>query len=140
MARALARIIADLSAFRPIRGDWLPLEALCAELWNSKQARKAVGELLAVFERFPEDDGAGAFWTILHGLESLRGYEPALIASVQRKPSDFGVIMVGRLLNDRQTHVGDVHLLDLLEAIACDTTVPESIRRRADQFAARHRT
>jgi hypothetical protein len=139
MVRTLPEILADLRAFRPVRGDWLPLDELSGELWEAELYSDAVEELLTVFERFPEDDGAGVFWTILHGLESLTGYEPALVRSVQRQPSQFGVLMVGRLLNGGQTGVGGVQLLGLLESVATSPSAAESVRQLARDFAEHHR-
>lgn len=55
--------------------------------------------LLSIFERFPEQDGYGVFWGIIHALEACDGYESELLASVQRKPCEFNVRMVNRLLN-----------------------------------------
>jgi hypothetical protein len=139
MSRTLAEIVADLRAFRPTRGDWMPLDELSGELWEAELYPDAVEELLAVFECFPEEDGAGVFWTILHGLESVGGYEPALVRSVKRQPSEFGVLMVGRLLNGGQTEVGSVSLVGLLESVAARPNVAESIRQLAQDFAEQHR-
>src|ERR1700723_1101145 len=96
MPRTVGQIVAEIRAFQPVRGHWLALDDLSAELWEAGLYSVAVEDLLAVFERFPEDDGAGVFWSILHGLEALTGYEPALVRSVQKRPSEFGVLMVGR--------------------------------------------
>ncbi|HEX3159728.1 MAG TPA: hypothetical protein VHQ45_14505, partial [Gemmatimonadaceae bacterium] len=35
--------------------------------------------LLGILERFPDDDGSGVFWSIVHLLEATSGYEPALV-------------------------------------------------------------
>jgi hypothetical protein len=51
-----------------------------------------------VFERFPDEDGAGVFWSIVHGIESLDvDYEQTLRASLARRPSRMGQIMLRRL-------------------------------------------
>jgi hypothetical protein len=138
MARSLAKILANLRAFRPARGNWMRLDALLVELWEGGFYADAVDDLFAVFERFPGEDGAGVFWTILHGLESLPDYERALVASVRRRPSEFGVLMVKRLLNGGQTQGEDVPLLGLLESVAARADVPESIRQSARDFAKEH--
>ena len=62
--------------------------------------------MLRVFERYPDEDGAGVFWSIVHGLEALPGYEPFLVESYsKRAPSEFGVIMLGRILNSGQREI-----------------------------------
>jgi len=99
MPRSTKDIAADIDAFQPTNGNWLGLEALLDELWRDGSPQAAIPELLRVFERFPDDDGAGVFWSIVHGLEALRGYEPQLLTSIGRVPSDMGVTMLGRLLN-----------------------------------------
>jgi hypothetical protein len=75
---------------------WSPFAFLFAEV--GRQARSIVADI-SVFERFPDDDGAGVFWSIVHGLEALPGYEHQLLTSISRVPSDMGVTMLGRLLN-----------------------------------------
>ena len=97
VARASNQIVADILAFQPAGGNWLPLDHLAAEQWASGAAGHHVPELLAVFERFPDE--AGALWGVLHGLESLPGYEPALVRSVRAQPSEMAVTILGRLLN-----------------------------------------
>lgn len=70
--------------------------------------------LLRVFERFPDEDGAGVFWSIVHGLEALSGYEKHLVAAVQRHPTDFTVIMVRRLINAGSQEIDGVKLSELV--------------------------
>ncbi|WP_284620792.1 hypothetical protein [Aquabacterium humicola] len=55
--------------------------------------------LLQVFERFPEEDGFGVFWSILHALESADNYEHELVASVRRAPNLFNTLMINRIVN-----------------------------------------
>ena len=87
-----------------------------------------------LFERFPEDDGYEMFWSVLHGLEAQPGYEPLVVESVRRRPSQFPVLMLNRMLNAGQTAVGDVDLLALLESVAADESCPASVRDDARRF------
>jgi hypothetical protein len=73
------------------------LDATLQGINTSSCGKAEIGALLGVFERFPEADGFGVFWGILHALEALEGYEPQLLASVQRKPCEFNVLMAGLL-------------------------------------------
>lgn len=91
-------ILRDIERFRPVDGVWLPLDGLLDELWNAGVPAHALPALFGVFERFPDDDGAGVLWSIVHGVEALDfDYEPALRASLARRPSLMGGIMLGRL-------------------------------------------
>lgn len=77
-----------------------------------------IEQLLGVFERFPDDDGFGGFWHILHLLEKAGGYESALVDSVRRRPGEFTLSMINRLLNGGIENVGGQSLLSLLEEVA----------------------
>lgn len=90
------------------------ITALDADILN----RNDVGQLLGVFERFPEHDGFGVFWQILHLLERAGGYESALVDSVRRNPGEFNLTMINRLLNGGIKNVGAQSLLSLLEEVA----------------------
>lgn len=90
----------------------------------------AVPGLLAVFERFPWDDGYGTFWSILHALERLPSYEPQLVESVRRSPGEFNLLMVQRLRNYGVEHVNGTCLADLLGEIA-DGAASHRARERA---------
>jgi len=97
MARTAEEIIAAIEAFRPGEGDWRPLDDLLAELWSVGVPQSVIPGLLRVFDRFPDEDGAGVFWSIVHGLESLPGYELFLLESAELRPTPFKRIMVDRL-------------------------------------------
>jgi hypothetical protein len=137
-ARTAAQIVADIRAFQPAGGNWRRLDDLLGELWAAGAAGRHVADLLAVLERFPEDDGAGVLWSVVHGVESLPGYEPELVRSVRRGPSMLGVTMVGRLLNSGASEVSGVPLVGLLREIAASPAAPESVRSDAADWAQRH--
>ncbi len=134
MARPPDQIVAAIRAFEPIAGNWLLLDDLLAELWANGPAKDHVGDLLAVFERFPEEAG-GVMWGLLHGLEGLRGYELALVRSVQARPSEMGVTMIGRLLNSGVSEIADVPLAGLLREVAASTVIPAGARASAEGWA-----
>ena len=67
-ARTAAQVIADIRAFQPAGGNWRRLDDLFGELWATGAAGRHVADLLAVLERFPEDDGAGVLWSVVHGV------------------------------------------------------------------------
>ena len=98
MTRDVDDILREIEAFRPVSGDWLQLDTLLSELWSLSVPPRALPSLFAVFERFPEGDGAGVMWSIIHGIEALGiDYESALRSSLARRPSDMGKVMLDRL-------------------------------------------
>jgi hypothetical protein len=139
MARPAAAIIAAIEDFRPSAGNWLGLDELVDELFESGSASQGVKALLGVFERYPTEDGAGVCWTIVHGLETLTGYENHLIESVRKAPSDFGMVMVHRLLKAGYEAVDGVRLLPLLEQIARNENTKPDIRRSAQKYLGWHK-
>jgi len=95
-------ILQDLRAFSPVEEDWRPLDELLSELWAVGVREADLAVLFGLFERFPDDDGAGVLWGIIHGLEALPfDYEPALRTSLARRRSDMGEIMLRRLEKSR---------------------------------------
>lgn len=135
MPRSVLSIAQDIATFVPDGGNWLPLDALIEELWNSGAPGRAIPELLSIFERYPEE-AVDVAWSVVHCLEALPAYEPELLKSLSRQPSELGIIMVGRLMNSGTTEVGGVSLLKTLSEVAT-TTVSENIRRTAQLFTAR---
>jgi hypothetical protein len=97
--RPVFAVLKDIQEFTPVRSNWRPLDDLLDELWSRGVAAGSLPILFGVFERFPDDDGAGVLWSIVHGIESLPiDYEPALRASLGRKSSFMGRVMLERLI------------------------------------------
>ena len=95
-------ILRDIDAFAPANGEWRALDDLLAELWAAGVREGHLPVLFRVFERYPEEDGAGVLWSIVHGIEGLAiDYEGALRESLCRQPSFMGKIMLQRLEKSR---------------------------------------
>lgn len=90
--------------------------------------------LLRVFERFPDHDGFGVFWSINHFLEACRNYESGLVASVRRTPCEFNLTMINRLLNGNITHVEGQSLMALLADVASGPTSSKRAQELANHF------
>ncbi len=60
------------------------LETALDTLFQSPLTERSLETLFRLFERFPNDDGYGIFWTMLHGIEDQPSYAPLLKASVRR--------------------------------------------------------
>lgn len=136
-ARTAVQIVADIRTFQPAGGNWRQLDDLLSELWATESAGRYIPDLLSVLERFPEDDGDGVLWSIVHGIESLPGYELELVRSVRHRSSELGVTMIGRLLNGGMFEVDDESLVNLLQEVA-SSAAPESVRANAAHWAQRH--
>jgi hypothetical protein len=136
MTRPNVAIIEDLNRVAPPFDDWNKLQKVLDELWLDGTPSDAIPELLAIFERYPADeDGCGVFWSILHGLETLAGYETHLLRSVQTIPSEFGVIMLARIRNAKIDEIDNVSILSILLATSKLKAVPERVREVATRFA-----
>ena len=106
------------------------LDAAAAQL-EAEPPLIAVAAMLRVFERFPDSDGFGVFWTLLHAIECAPGYETELVQSIARQPNEFNLIMVNRLLNAGVTRIGERSPLELLEQIAADARTPAEVKQTA---------
>lgn len=91
-------LLAEISVFQPHDGDWRPFDDLLGELWSAGVTSECLPVLFGVFERYPDEDGAGVLWGVVHGVESLDlDYGQSLRDSVSRKASFMGRIMLDRL-------------------------------------------
>ena len=131
MSRSSAEVAEAIDGFQPRDGEWLELDALLEELFHSDSPSSGINALLRVFQRFPTDDGAGVFWGIVHGLESLSDYEERLVESVIEQPSEFGIIMLHRLRNSGTTEVRGINLHAIFEATARNELLADGVRSRA---------
>ena len=102
--RSYQEIIKDIRAFEPSGEEyWLPCDDLLEELWTHKITTETLKILFEVFERYPEDDGAGVLFSIVHGVESLGiPYEEELNASFKRQPSHMAKTMIRRIENAKK--------------------------------------
>jgi hypothetical protein len=102
--RAVLKVLRDIDEFEPVRGDWRQLDTLLNELWEIGVREGPLPVLFRVFERFPESDGTGVLWSIVHGIEALPyDYAPHLRESLARKPSLMGNLMLERLRRNSVT-------------------------------------
>ena len=95
---------------------------------------EVITALLGIFERFPMSDGFGVFWSVIHTLEACDGYEPFLVASVNRKPVEFNVLMINRLINGGIEQVNGQNLLRLLQSVASNDQATPAARDSARDF------
>jgi len=103
--RQVAEILKDIDRFTPEDDNWINLDYLLDELWATDEPKLGIVNMLKVLERFPDEDGGGVLWSIVHGLEHLNDYEQKLLDSLYRTPSEMGVIMIRRIENTGETKI-----------------------------------
>jgi hypothetical protein len=136
MARTQTEIVAHLNSVAPPSDDWDLLQSVLDELWADGCPDAAMPDLLALFERYPVDeDGGGVFWSALHGLEALPGYETHLLLSVEKSPSEFGVMMLGRILNANADTINGTSIVSVLNRVSESDSVPARVRELAGKYA-----
>ena len=84
------------------------------DLWSTGKQEHFTAELFTVFERFPDDDGAGVLWSIVHGVERFKAYDRELVASLRRQPSMMGLTMLMRIKNSGANIMGGIEFGSLL--------------------------
>jgi hypothetical protein len=130
--------VSALDSFTPPSGNWLPLETLLEQIFSRPVPPAETAAMLRLFERFPAEDGAGVFWSIVHGLEALPHYQALLFESVQRVPSELGVTMLGRILNSGQREIAGNSISTLLAKIQSCPRASPTAKRSAHAFQVRN--
>ena len=137
--RSIAEVGTDIDRFQPPNEDWLALDALVTEFLESGATAWDAETLLRVFERYPDEDGAGVFWALVHGLEELPGYEPYVFAAVRRAPNRFNLVLVQRMVNSGLEEAAGTPLLPLLQEVVDRPDTPENLRRSIADYLAKKR-
>jgi len=102
--RPVKEIISELESYESNHGNWLQLDELVSELWETGNPESGMDVLFAIFEKKPTEDGEGVFWSILHGLETLN-YEESLYESLMKKPSHMTITMLNRIENSESDKI-----------------------------------
>jgi hypothetical protein len=110
------------------------LEELLSSVEPSACGQPEFDALLQLYERFPEHDGFGVFWSVLHFLEACSGYEEALVRSVLREPVEFNLTMVNRLLNAGTHEINGQSLVALLISAEQSSEAGERAKQVARHF------
>ena len=112
------------------------LEQLVAAYFLHPQADRYIDVWFRMYERFPEHDAFGIFWSVLHGLEKQLGCPIHVVQSVQRAPSSFAVRMLARIANSGMSRIADIDLVDLMDQVSKNQRAPESVRDQAREYLA----
>lgn len=104
-----------IKEFNPQNGDWRPLDALFEQAFASSVPESYYDAFFNLFERFHEDDGAGVFWTALHGMEAQGNYEKKLLSYFRRQPGAMTEAMLYRIYNSCQESIEGFPIDRLIE-------------------------
>jgi hypothetical protein len=135
--RDIATDVDDITLNDP--DDFNRLDHLAVEFFPHPLAPDQLDAWFRLFERFPESDGHGVFWSILHGIEAQSGYERSVVASVLRNPTHFPVLMVNRLINRGTNEAGGVNLFELLRTVVESERASPEIQGDATGYLAYQR-
>jgi len=116
----------------------LDLDALVAAV-PTEEHRDLLPHIFAFFEAFPEND-AGAPGPLVHFAETFYpAYKDLLLASLERKPSHFAVLMANRILNSKLTEQERAEYTAALEGVLRHDATTESVREFAQGLLDRQR-
>lgn len=138
MVRTVHELIHELERFQPEEENWLPLDDLIQEIILTQAPHEAIDAMLGLFERYPDEDGYGIFWTMLREIEHFLGYEGHVFDSLRRQPSMFAVLMVGRMLKSDRYELEANFLVKLLHEVAAHPGTPPGVIEAA-QALVEHR-
>jgi hypothetical protein len=128
-------VLADLEELvsnEHFAGELYPL----VERWErSRVGTEALAPIFEFIERNPDLD-YGAPGELVRFLERFRerGYEAALLQSLNRKPNTITLSMLNALLDGERDASREMAYLSLMRAIAVDPRVDEPVREDAREF------
>jgi hypothetical protein len=137
MSEGIDQVIQTLNRLQSMEdvSDIDTLDDCIERLKELPSPEASIDALFNIFERFPDKDGYGVFWSIVHLLETMPNlYKQKLVESVRRQPSEFSLDMVNRLLNGGIKEVNGERLIDILREIAGNECYSESARKQAQHL------
>ena len=127
------KLIAELNSFELENDEWRELDDLVFEACKIADP-DIIRALLGILERNPEHDGYGVFWSIVHGLEAVEGYEKILVESVLSKPHELSITMLNRMRNAAIETIDGRPIQNILEELAQNRSFTREIRQKAADF------
>lgn len=122
-ARSMDDIIAELQVF-DTKGDYIVrLGRLTDEVMASGEPEKALGAMLGILERYPEEE-LGMPGPLVHTIEQCIGYEEELLASIERQPGVLSVWILYRLVREER----EVRYLEAMRAVLKNPRAGEQVR------------
>ncbi|UOQ97018.1 hypothetical protein MUN81_17475 [Hymenobacter sp. 5317J-9] len=132
--RPANQVLQDIQHFQPTEGNWLKLDDLITELWETGEPDRYIEQLFELLERFPTDESQGVLWGVLHGIEALNNYELELLKSIQRQPTEITTYMVHRIANTGATMTMGRSISELYRLIATHPLAPVAAKEIAESY------
>ena len=130
MARPVAQILDEIQGVDLSSDDYLlRLDDLCNEIAAAEDRSSAIQPILRFMEQHPDDDLGGP-GPLVHLLEKLPGYEPELLMSLRKAPTELTVWMLNRIIN-LSTGDAKASLLALMREIAGNALADPGAREAA---------
>lgn len=135
MNRDIRQIVAEIDALSLADPhDFDRLQSLVDEYFALPEAPVFLDVWFRLYERFPESDGYGVFWSILHGIEAQPGSDVFVVASLRCQPTQFPLLMLNGMINAGIESVDEVNLLELLRSVATDERSSPTVRNDAQRL------
>jgi len=131
--RSADQVVEDLERYTPNADDWRGLDGIIDDACQFS-GFSIVRALLGVLERNPDHDGNGVFWSVIHALEAIGGYETELVKSISRQPHELSVLMLNRLINSGAHDIDGTPIISILESIVSNESFSDDIRDEANDF------
>ncbi|MCW6078082.1 DUF2442 domain-containing protein [Clostridium sporogenes] len=122
-----------IKEFKPINDDWVELEYILDEVYEKGYESECLGAMFRLYEKYSEEDN-DVLWGMLHGIESINGYEERIQWSLKRNTSVFVIIMINRLLNDQVMNIQGQDLISTLEQLKDNDNISGTLREVARRF------
>ena len=104
----------SIREYKPIDGSFIELERLFEQAFSSIDPRVYYDAIFNLFERYPDEDGAGVFWSAIHGVEHTGDYEEKLLVYFRRYPTLMTRTMLRRLQNSGGNSISGVNISNLI--------------------------
>ncbi|KAF2509122.1 hypothetical protein [Flavobacterium foetidum] len=104
-----------------------PAYEICDELEAMEDNFNAIEPIFKLIERSPDIDygGPGPLGSFME-THYKKGYEELLLQSIKRKPTEYTLHLLHRLINDKNNSQHQKYL-DLMKSIALSTEYPQNI-------------
>lgn len=139
MSPDVQSVIAKLRNFSPSDEDEnvSALYEIFADFSKIENRDLAVPEMFDLLERFPES-AFGSPGPLVHEIEKMENYQPLLLASLERHPTEHTVWMANRVLNSKQEKQEKALWLDALSKAINHPKASLSTQESANSFIDWH--
>ncbi|MBL8022242.1 MAG: hypothetical protein JNM27_21380 [Leptospirales bacterium] len=114
--------------FDPTNQSWLDLDKAITEFCSDSPRAKVLPVLFDLLERL-SDTYSEVLWSVVHFAELSDDYEPFLLDSLRRKPTEFALVMLHRKLNAGQQTIRGESISSVVLELRSREHLPEAFQR-----------